>query len=214
MPRVIARVIGLTGGIASGKSTVAAILRELGVPVVDADVVAREVVAKGEPALAEIAAQFGPEVLLAYGSLDRAALGRKVFADPAQRRQLEAITHPRIAERARRDLVAHLAAGAALVFYEAALIVERGLHQAEPALLDGLWVVASPPELQLARLLRRDGLDTASARQRLAAQAPLADKLAAATRIIENSGNTDELRAAVVRALDEEARAGTPTLTR
>ncbi len=196
------RVFGLTGGIASGKSTVAAILAELGVPVVDADAVARDVVRPGEPAFAELVAAFGAEVVAADGTLDRKRVADRVFADPAARRTLEAITHPRIAAAAEGAIAAHLAAGAPLVIYEAALLVERGIHR----LLHGLIVVAVPEDVQVERLRARDGLDEAAARARLAAQLPLADKLAVATHVIENAGPPAETRAkvlALVRSLAE-----------
>ena len=187
------RVLGLTGGIASGKSTVAAILRELGVPVVDADALAREVVRPGEPAFAEIVAAFGPGVVAADGTLDRKAVADLVFADPGKRRTLEAITHPRIAAAAQVRITGALKAGAPLVIYEAALLVERGIHKA----FDGLIVVAAREDVQLARVMARDGLDEAAARARLAAQLPLADKIAVATHVIENDGTRAETRAKV-----------------
>jgi dephospho-CoA kinase len=198
-----ARVIGLTGGIASGKSTVARILRELGAKVIDADQLARDVVAPGRPALAEIVAAFGPEVLAPSGELDRAALGKRVFADRDARRRLEAITHPRIAQAAQAEAAAHLAAGHAPVFYEAALLVENGAHRTLPA----LWVVVAHEDLQLARMRARDGLDESAGRARLAAQAPLADKLAAATLVIDNNGDEAALRAQVTAAWQAARRA-------
>lgn len=194
------RVVGLTGGIASGKSSVAAILRELGVPVVDADALAREVVEPGQPALAEIAAAFGPTALAADGTLDRKVVADLVFADPVKRRTLEAITHPRIAAAAQAKIAAAMAAGAPLVVYEAALLVERGIYKA----FDGLIVVAASEETQLRRVMARDGLDEAAARARLAAQLPLAEKVAVATHVIENDGTRAETRAkveALVQAL-------------
>lgn len=189
----MARVIGLTGGIASGKSTVAAMLRDEGAHIVDADVLARDVVAPGTPALAEIAERFGPGVLHGDGSLDRKQLGAMVFADPEARRALERITHPRIAA-AGQEAIAHLAArGVDPVIYEAALIVEKQLH----AWMNGLIVVAVPPAVQLERLTARDGLDQDAARARLAAQLPLADKVAVADHVIDNSGTLEATRAQV-----------------
>jgi dephospho-CoA kinase len=200
----VTRVIGLTGGIASGKSSVAAVLRELGYPVIDADALARQVVEPGSPALADIVARFGPEVVDATGRLDRKRLGEIVFADAAARADLNRITHPRIAAAGQAEIARHTAAGAPLVFYEAALLVENGLQRA----FDGLVVVAVSPEIQLARLIARDGLSRAEAEARLAAQLPLAAKLAAATHVIDNSEGPADTRAqveALVRALMEAA---------
>ena len=199
------RIYGLTGGIASGKSTVARMFQELGAKVVDADALAREVVTKGRPALREIVAHFGPQVLTPDGELDRKALGALVFADPEARQALNRITHPRIA-RAGQDAMAELAsAGETLAIYEAALIVENGLHRA----MQGLIVVAVPEETQVARLQARDGLGPEEARSRLAAQLPLEQKLAAADFVIDNSGSEGETRAqveAIWSALHDDAR--------
>jgi dephospho-CoA kinase len=195
----MARVIGLTGGIASGKSTVAAILRELGAAVVDADVLAREVVEPGRPAHREIVQAFGADVLQPDGTIDRKKLGDLIFSDPAKRRRLNEITHPRIAAAAQEETARQLAAGARVVFYEAALLVENGLHQA----LDGLIVVAASEAEQLRRLVLRDGIDEAAARARLASQLPLADKVKAATHVIDNSGSVPATRAQVERLYRE-----------
>lgn len=189
------RVIGLTGGIGSGKSTVAAMLRELGAPVVDADRLARQVVEPGQPAYEEIVREFGPEVLAPDGAIDRKRLGEIVFGDEAKRRRLNAITHPRIAEAAQAEVARHVAQGAPIVFYEAALLVENGLHRA----LDGLVVVTAPPETQLRRVMARDDVSEKAARARMDAQLPLADKLAVATHVIDNSGSLEETRRQVVR---------------
>lgn len=189
----MARVIGLTGGIASGKSTVAAMLREAGAHIVDADVLARDVVAPGTAALAEIAQRFGPELLHADGTLDRKRLGALVFADPEARRALERITHPRIAAAGQEAIARLVARGVDPVIYEAALIVENKLH----SWMNGLIVVAVPPAVQLQRLMARDGLDEDAARARLAAQLPLADKIAVADHVIDNSGSLEATRAQV-----------------
>lgn len=188
-------VIGLTGGIASGKSAVAARLRQRGAAVIDADELARLVVAPGQPALAEIAARFGAEMIDGDGSLDRKRLGAVVFADPAARKDLERITHPRIAAAGQAEIARHAAAGARVVFYEAPLIVENGLYRAMAALI----VVAVPPEVQLARLMGRDGSSEEAARARIAAQLPLAKKLEVATWVIENSGDVAALDGEVDR---------------
>jgi len=187
------RVIGLTGGIASGKSTVARLLRELGAPVVDADELARAVVEPGRPAYEDIVREFGPGILAADGSLDRKKLADLVFADPDKRRLLQTFTHPRIAELGRAEVARHAAAGAPVVIYEAALLVETGAHLA----LDGLIVVKSSAEQQLERAMARDGAGEAAARARIASQLPLADKLAVATHIIDNGGTLAATRAQV-----------------
>lgn len=182
-------VVGLTGGIAAGKSTVARCFQALGVPVVDADKLAREAVAPGSPGLAEIIAVFGSEVLLPEGTLDRKALGARVFADPVLRAKLNAITHPRIAQLGAQQIAQHAAAGADYVLYEAALIVENNLHRA----MHGLVVVSVDPVVQMARLLRRDGLSESEARARIEAQMPLEKKLEAASFVIDNSGEPEVL---------------------
>lgn len=184
----VAQVIGLTGGIACGKSTVAAIFRSLGVPVVDADELARRVVEPGSPALAEIAERFGPDVIAETGALDRKRLGAIVFSDPSARADLESITHPRIAAAGKSDVARHLAAGAPLVIYEAALIVEKQLHKA----MSGLIVVSLPQDVQRQRLMARDQIGAEAADARLAAQLPLAEKLAVADHVIDNSGGRVE----------------------
>lgn len=185
--------IGLTGGIASGKSTVAARFRELGVTVVDADALAREVVAKGTDGLAEIVKTFGRDVLDVDGALDRKKLGAIVFEDADARQQLERITHPRIAALSMQRMAAVAASGAPYGLYEAALLVEKGTHRT----MNGLVVVAVSPDVQLSRVMSRDGLDEAAARARLAAQMPLEEKLAAATWTIWNDADLDTLRARV-----------------
>jgi dephospho-CoA kinase len=187
------RVIGLTGGIACGKSTVAAMLRELGAPIIDADELARRVVEPGSPGLAAVVARFGPEVVGADGRLDRKKLGAIVFTDPAARRDLEAITHPRIGAASQAEMARIAATGAPVAIYEAALLVENKLHLG----LAGLIVVAVAPEVQLARLMTRDGIGAAEAQARIDAQLPLADKLAVADWVVDNGGSLDHTRAQV-----------------
>ena len=197
-------VIGLTGGIASGKSTVAAMLRELRAPIVDADLLAREVVEPGTPALAEIASRFGADMLDADGRLDRKRLAARVFSSDVSRAQLNAITHPRIAEASRAAMGAMAAQGHPVALYEAALLVENRVHLG----LDGLIVVAVSEDEQIARLCRRDGIDPDAARARLAAQLPLAAKVTVADWVIDNGGSTDDTRAQVERVWREvKARA-------
>jgi len=192
------RLFGLTGNIGAGKSTVARLLVRHGVPVIDADQVARDVVQSGQPALGEIAARFGPGVLQADGSLDRKALGALVFSDANERKALNAIIHPRISQAAAVRIAALAAAGHAVAVYEAALIVENGLDRG----LDGLIVVIAKEELQLVRLRLRDGLTEAEALARLAAQLPAAEKVKRATFVIENHGSEADLDAQVAKLLD------------
>jgi dephospho-CoA kinase len=188
------RIWGLTGNIGSGKSTVGRMLAAAGIPVVDADQVAREVVEKGSPALRDIASRF-PGVVLADGSLDRKALAQRVFADAGEREALNRIVHPRIAEEVSSRMGALASAGHRVSVYEAALIVENGLQGG----LDGLVVVTAPPEAQIARLRLRDGMTEEEARARIAAQLPAATKALHATVLIENSGAEADLEAQVAR---------------
>lgn len=193
--------IGLTGGIASGKSTVARLLAERGVPVVDADRLAREVVEPGTPGLAAIAARW-PEVVPG-GVLDRKALGAIVFARPSERAALEAIVHPRIREESERRLRELEARGAERAVYEAALLFENDLD----AGMDATILVALDPELQVARLVARDGIPPEAARERLAAQLPLEAKKARATFVVDNGGTPEQLRERLDRVWAEvEAR--------
>lgn len=175
---------GLTGGIACGKSTVARAIRAEGVPVVDADVVAREVVAPGSAGLADIVARFGPAALDASGELDRKKLGAIVFSDPDARAALNAITHPRIAARTIALRAELEAAGHDVACYEAALLVENGIADAFRPLV----VVALEPAEQRARLMSRDGLTAAEADARLASQLPLERKIALADHVVWNDG--------------------------
>lgn len=197
------RTFGLTGNIGSGKSTVARILVKKGLPVVDADQLAREVVLSGTPALAEIAARF-PGVVSPQGVLDRKALAARVFADENERRALNAIVHPRIAEKTAARMAELAAAGTPVAIYEAALVVENGLHEA----LDGLIVVAAPEAVQLARLLAREGMTEQEARARMAAQLPQERKVALADFVIDNSGSREALLAQVEELLPRLLQGG------
>ena len=187
------RLIGLTGGIATGKTTVARLLAARGAEIVDADVLAREVVEPGSPALAEIAAGFGDSVLTPEGALDRAALGAVVFADPAQRRRLEAITHPRIAALMGERIAAGLASEAPLVVADIPLLFEGD----RVGLVEGVLLVDAPEAVQLRRLMLRDGIDEAAARARVAAQMPLDEKRRLATWVIDNGGTPEHTAAQV-----------------
>jgi len=190
------RLVGLTGGIGTGKSTVAGLFAARGVPVMDADVLARDVVAPGQPAVAEIAAAW-PDAVAADGRVDRKRLGAIVFSDPAARARLEAITHPRIQELSRSRAAALAAAGHKFALYEASLLVESGRWRE----LDGLIVVTASPTTQVARVVRRDGVSEDQARARLRAQLPQEDKLRVATHVIDNDGDLAATEAQVDRVL-------------
>ncbi len=190
----MARVIGLTGGLASGKSAVAAILRELGAHVVSADAIAREIVEPGSPALADIVEAFGPEIVDPGARLDRAALAARIFADPAARARLNAITHPRIRERMRAEVVRFqrtLPPGAVIVL-DIPLLLDTAPREAFP--LEEVVVVAVDEATQVERLRRRDGLSREEAQRRLGAQRPLREKVAEADWLIDNSGTSEETR--------------------
>ena len=180
-------LIGLTGGIATGKSTVAAFLTDLGATVIDADALAREVVEPGQPALQAIVERFDTGVLLEDGSLDRAKLGAIVFADENARRDLERITHPRVRELMMRRIGEAIAADAELIVSEVPLLFETRSVE----MYEGVMVVYAPVEVQLARVMRRDGIDEHAARQRLAAQMPIDEKRERATWVIDNGGGID-----------------------
>ena len=181
--------VGLTGGIASGKSTVAEFFRQLGVAVVDADQVARDVVAPGTEGFVAVVDTFGAEMVGADGLLDRARLGALVFEDGEARKKLNAITHPRIAAESRRRIAAEQTSDAPYVIYEAALLVENGLAKAFQALV----VVSLSPERQLARLMARDGSSQEAARARIDSQLPLAQKVEKADYVIHTDGAMPEV---------------------
>ena len=189
--------VGLTGGVASGKSTVAAMLEDLGALIVDSDVLAREVVEPGTPGLAAVTAEFGPAVLTADGRLDRGAVGAIVFADPERRTALEAILHPLVRARA-----AEIAAGAppgVLVVHDIPLLVETG----QAGDFDAVLVVDVPEDLQLERAMHERGWTDDEARSRIAAQATREARLAAATHVIDNSGTREDLRRRVTEVFEE-----------
>jgi len=209
MAAAVKPVVGLTGGIACGKSTVAAMFRRLGVPIVDADQVARDVVAPGTPGLAAVVEAFGPGVLAPDGSLDRKRLGEVVFGDPAARARLNAITHPRIAAESARRMGELRDDPSLYTIYEAALLVENGLARAFEALV----VVSVEPATQLRRLTERDGVDEETARARIEAQLPLSEKEAAADYVIRNDGTTadterrvEEVHRALVERIEQKGR--------
>mgnify|MGYP001026483453 CR=1 FL=1 len=188
-------IIALTGGIASGKSTVSAMLAELGAAVVDADRVAREVVLPGTPGLRSVAEAFGQAVLNEDGTLNRKKLGDLVFADEAKRKRLEAILHPEI----RRVMEARIADlerenPRRLVVADIPLLYETGLDARYPEVM----LVYVPPAIQLERLMKRDGLSPEKARERLNAQLPIDEKKARADWVIDNSGSLEDTRRQVL----------------
>jgi dephospho-CoA kinase len=183
--------VGLTGGIASGKSSVSAILADLGAVVIDADKLAREVVAKGTPGLERVVEAFGREVLTEEGELDRPKVGAIVFGDEERRRVLEGIIHPLVRER---SAALEAAAGPDdLVVHDIPLLAEAGLAES----FDAVIVVDAPPELQVERMMRDRGWTREEAESRIAAQAAREDRLALATYVIANTGTLEELRARV-----------------
>jgi dephospho-CoA kinase len=187
--------VGLTGGIGSGKSAVSAMLVERGAVLVDADLNARAVVAKGTPGLAAVVAEFGDDILRPDGELDRERLGRIVFADPDMLARLNAIVHPLVGQESARQTAAAEAGGAPVLIHDVPLLVENNLQ----GLYDAVVVVAASPATQLDRLTRLRGMTPEDARARIDAQATLADKIAAATYVIDNDGPLEQLAPQVDR---------------
>jgi dephospho-CoA kinase len=185
-------VVGLTGGIASGKSTVAALFARRGIPIVDTDVLAREAVSPGSEGLAEVVAAFGPSILTAAGELDRPRLRQRIFADPGARSRLEAILHPRIDALARERIASASGPYGLLVV---PLLVEKGWQDR----VDRVLVVDAPEADQLARLQRRDSVDAAAARAALASQSSRAQRLAVADDVIDNQEGVADLDDQVAR---------------
>jgi dephospho-CoA kinase len=194
--------VGLTGGVASGKSTVSAMLEELGAVVIDADVLAREVVARGTPGLAAVVEEFGEDVLGPDGELDRPAMGRRVFNDESARRRLEAIVHPLVFERIVE--LEEQAPPDAVVVHDIPLLAENG----RAGDFDAVIVVDAPRELQLERMTRDRGWSEEDAASRIAAQASREDRRAIATHVIENTGTREDLRGRVAEVFAEVVSAG------
>jgi len=194
-------LVGLTGGIATGKSTVSTMFGHLGAKVVDADLLAREVVMPGQPALGRIVSEFGPDVLQADGSLDRKRLGAIVFADGDKRRRLEEITHPAIRARQQRILSVYEEEGfEGIVIWDVALLIETSAAKS----MDRVVVVIADADTELARLMARDGFSEDEARRRIASQMPLSEKVKVADHVIDNSGarpETEQRVREVYRAL-------------
>jgi len=194
--------VGLTGGIASGKSTVAAMLAELGAVVIDADALAREVVARGTPGLTAVVDEFGDELLGPDGELDRPGMGRLVFNDDRARKRLEAIVHPLVLERI-VELEGHTPPGAVVV-HDIPLLAESGRADT----FDAVVVVDAPPELQVERMTGDRGWSEEDARSRIRSQASRTDRLAIATHVIENTGTREDLRTSVAEVFADVVSAG------
>jgi dephospho-CoA kinase len=195
------KMVGITGGIATGKSTVTSMLRALGARVLDADEIAREIVAPGSPALLEIRARW-PDVIAVDGTLDRQKLGAHIFHRPEDRKTLDAITHPRIQAHVLERTHALWDEGQRVVFYDAALLIENRLHEA----MNGVVLVVVPHEVQVQRLMKRNGLPRDEAEARIASQMPLEQKKPHATWIIDNSGSLEATRAQVEKVWQEVNR--------
>ncbi|WP_028658748.1 dephospho-CoA kinase [Nocardioides insulae] len=199
--------VGLTGGIGAGKSAVASMLAELGAVIVDADRLAREVVAAGTPGLDQVVEAFGPEVLTTEGEMDRAAVGALVFADETKRAQLEGIIHPLV--RARGAQLEGSAGEEDIVVHDIPLLVETG--QADR--FDAVLVVDADDRTRVTRLVEHRGMTEDEARARFAAQASRAERLAAATYVLDNSGTLEDLRQQVAEVFDQ-LRVGSSTRSR
>jgi dephospho-CoA kinase len=195
---LVAKLIGLTGNIGAGKSTVAQMFAARGIPVIDADGLTRELQAPGQPAHAEIAAAW-PEAIGPDGRLDRRRLGDIVFADAKALKRLEAIMHPRIQALSRARADAFAQAGHRLVLYEASLLIESGRDKE----LDGLIVVTASPPTRIARVLARDGVREEDVRARMRAQLPQEEKVRLATHVIDNDGDLAATVAQVDQVLAE-----------
>jgi dephospho-CoA kinase len=190
-------VIGLTGGIGSGKSVVSAMLAELGAAVIDSDAIVHQLQAPGQPLLDEIAAEFGPELIRPDGSLDRAALGARIFPDETARKRLNAIVHPAVGRESARQLQAALAKGVPLVVLDIPLLFETRSHGTASKAnlgLETIVVVWSPRELQIERQIARNGYGRDEAERRVDAQIPIDEKRAQAHHVIDNSGSLEDTR--------------------
>ena len=195
----MSRLFGLTGGIATGKSLVSDIFSDLGAKVVDADIVARQVVAKDSEGLGSLIKCFGKELLLESGDLNRVALGKIIFKDEAARKKLNAIVHPLIAVESKMQIQKGFAAGHDPIVYSAALLIENGLHSS----MNEVILVIVPEAIQLKRLCLRDSISEDEARTKIAAQMPQDEKIKVATQIIDNSGAKGETRKLVTLLWEE-----------
>jgi len=194
------RIIGLTGGIATGKSTVGRFFAERGIPVIDADQLAREAVLPGTPALERIIALFGRDILNHDGLLNRKRLGALIFSDPEKRLQLEDILHPEIRKRADECIAQAAAAGHQRLIYMAPLLIEAGATDR----VDDIWVVTARPEIQLERLMRRDGINREQAERIIDSQMPLSEKERCGSVVIDNSGTEAQTRKVLEAVWAEE----------
>lgn len=181
--------IGLTGGIASGKSTVSAWLAKQGAPIIDADIIARQVVEKGQPCLKQLVEAFGQTVLLADGRLNRPLVGQLVFTDKAKRQKLNQIMHKAIKEKMAEQAAIYEKTGQTAAIYDVPLLVETGWYQ----WMDEVWVVAVSPKTQLKRLMLRNQYTEVEAKERIASQMALTDKIKVADKVIANDGTEDDL---------------------
>lgn len=190
----MARVIGLTGGIASGKSTVSAMLRDLGAVIIDADQIVRDLQRPGGEAFDEIVSAFGREVLSQDGTLDRGALGTRIFADPPARRRLNAIIHPRVRARIRHEVrrLQEILPREAVIILDVPLLLDTAPR--DTFAMEGVIVVAADEATQIERLRQRTPMSVQEARNRLQAQRPLREKVAEADWVIQNTGSLEETR--------------------
>ncbi|MHB1575178.1 MAG: dephospho-CoA kinase [Candidatus Dormibacteria bacterium] len=202
--RAVSRVVALTGGVATGKSTVAEMLQRLGAHIVDADQLAREAVAPGSDGLGAVVARFGPGMLTEEGTLDRRRMADLVFQHPHERAALEAIVHPIVARLSREAIRAASDSGARLIVYDIPLLFETGRAGDFTTII----LAYLRPELQLRRLMERSGLSQAEARARIAAQMPIDDKCALATWVVDNSGTLEQTRVQVFDLWQKELHFG------
>ncbi|MDR3086065.1 MAG: dephospho-CoA kinase [Christensenellaceae bacterium] len=189
------RIIGLTGGIASGKSTVSAFLRELGAPIIDADEISRALTAQNGPALPRIAARFGAELIDQQGRLDRRALSLRVFGDEEERQALNAILHPMVQAEMQRQIEELRLKGARIAVLDVPLLFESGME----GMAERTWLVACPMETQLSRLMARDRLSREEALLRIKSQMPLDEKKKRADLLIDSSRSLCEMREEIQR---------------
>ncbi|KAI9491538.1 dephospho-CoA kinase [Zychaea mexicana] len=187
------KLVGLTGGIASGKSTVSRMLQEQNIPIIDADKIARQVVEPGRPANRLIRKHFGPDVFLPNGEIDRPKLGQVIFADPAKRKILNQCTHPAVRTEMLKQAFFHWLKGASVVVLDVPLLLESGMDK----LVGATVVVFCSEVLQLQRLMGRDGLSEDAASQRIRAQMPLSEKVSRADIVLDNSTNIAQLETQV-----------------
>ncbi|MCB0337411.1 MAG: dephospho-CoA kinase [Bdellovibrionales bacterium] len=203
VPPNLPPLVGLTGGIGCGKSAVSKAFEAKGIPVIDADILAREIVAPGAPALLDIATQFGAQFVADDGTLNRKALGELVFSDAQKRKQLESITHPRIRNRY-AEILAQIAkderSKAPFVLYVVPLLFESGFDYQELSLTA---VVFAPEHIAIERIMQRDNCDEALAKKKVASQIPIQNKCAKASVIIDNSGSLEALPQIVDKAYQE-----------